>query len=140
MNRQRWVGRAACCAVFGLWIAVSAACRGEENQRSVEQRQRAGELVFNLGSEPTSLDPARATRLCDLRVIAQCLEGLVRLNEAGRIEPAAAESWKVSPDRRTYRFRLRPARWSNGDPVTSADFAYAWEVLVPSSSLTATEI
>ncbi|MCX8037799.1 MAG: peptide ABC transporter substrate-binding protein [Candidatus Sumerlaeia bacterium] len=126
MNRRRKIRGAAQGVMFGLLMAFLAACRSEEAKRPVEQRQRAGELVFNLGSEPTTLDPARATRLCDLRVIAQCLEGLVRLNEAGQIEPAAAESWDVSPDRRVYRFRLRPARWSNGVPVTSADFAYGW--------------
>ncbi len=126
MNRQQWMRCASRDAFFALLIVLLAACRGEQNTRPYEQRRRAGELVFNLGSEPTSLDPARATRLCDLRVIAQCLEGLVRLNESGQIEPAAAESWDVSPDCRVYRFRLRPARWSNGAPVTSADFAYAW--------------
>ena len=41
--------------------------------------------------------------------------------------PAAAKSWEQSEDARTYRFHLREdAKWSNGDPVTAADFLYSW--------------
>jgi oligopeptide transport system substrate-binding protein len=41
--------------------------------------------------------------------------------------PGVATSWEVSADGKNWVFHLRPqARWSNGDPVTSADFIYAW--------------
>ena len=37
-------------------------------------------------------------------------------------QPAAAESWEISPDQCTYTFHLRrDGRWSNGEPVTSAE-------------------
>ena len=115
-----------------LWIAAVflagglLGCRSGEHSRSLVERQGGGEVVFNLASEPTTLDPARATRLPDLRVIGQCLEGLTRLGAGRQPEPAAAESWEISPDGRTYRFRLRRAHWSNGQPVLSNDFAFAW--------------
>jgi oligopeptide transport system substrate-binding protein len=102
------------------------ACRSSEGRHSADERHGAGVVVLNLAAEPTSLDPARATRLADLRVLGQCLEGLVRVGAGGQPEPAVAESWEISPDGRTYRFRLRDARWSNGDPVRSSDFAFAW--------------
>ncbi len=39
-----------------------------------------------------------------------------------------AERWDVSPDGLVYTFHLRSsARWSNGDPVTAADFAFAFQ-------------
>jgi len=39
-----------------------------------------------------------------------------------------ASSWEISADGLTYTFHLRPeARWSNGDAVTAADFAFAWQ-------------
>jgi len=117
--------------VAALWLL---ACQPNPGDRSVEERRRAGVVVFNLAAEPTSLDPARATRLADLRAIGQCLEGLVRIGPDGQPQPALAESWEVSPDQRTYRFRLREARWSNGDPVRSGDFAFAWRrVLDPAT-------
>jgi len=113
-------------AIFATLGIALFACRSADRGQSAEERRRSGSLVFNLASEPTSLDPARATRLADLRVIGQCLEGLVRVDTSGQPAGAAAESWDSSPDGRTYRFHLRPAQWSNGEPVRSSDFAFAW--------------
>ena len=51
------------------------------------------------------------------------------------MQPDMAESWKISPDGRTYTFTLRPGlRWSDGAPITSQDFQYT--ALVLSSSQT----
>ena len=42
--------------------------------------------------------------------------------------PGVATRWDISPDGRTYTFFLRPgARWSNGEPVTAADFIASWQ-------------
>ena len=59
-------------------------------------------------------------------------EGLVNFAPDGRtILPGAAERWDVSPDGRTYTFHLRPGlKWSNGDPLTSADFLYSFRRIV----------
>ncbi|MBM3333483.1 peptide ABC transporter substrate-binding protein [Candidatus Sumerlaeota bacterium] len=120
-------------AIFRLPAAVTllatvalVACRGGDSARLLSERRKARTVVCNLGAEPTTLDPARATRLTDLRALGQCFEGLTRLTATGQPEPAAAQSWDISPDSRVYRFRLRPAQWSNGDPVRSSDFAFAW--------------
>jgi peptide/nickel transport system substrate-binding protein len=44
--------------------------------------------------------------------------------------PGIAESWEVSEDRRTITFKLDPeAKWSDGEPITSADVKYSLEVL-----------
>jgi microcin C transport system substrate-binding protein len=41
--------------------------------------------------------------------------------------PALATHWQISPDKRTYRFRLDPnARFSDGSPVTSEDVVASW--------------
>ncbi len=50
-------------------------------------------------------------------------EGLVRIYD-NKIEPAMAESWKVSKDGLTYTFKLRDSKWSDGEPVTAYDFEY----------------
>ena len=50
---------------------------------------------------------------------------------ATEIVPAAAEKWEISPDGRTYTFHLRKGlKWSNGDPLTSADFLYGFRRLI----------
>ncbi|MDB6113120.1 MAG: dppE [Lacunisphaera sp.] len=45
----------------------------------------------------------------------------------GQPQPAAAQSWEWSSDRKILTLKLRPdARWSNGDPVKAADFVRSW--------------
>jgi peptide/nickel transport system substrate-binding protein len=44
--------------------------------------------------------------------------------------PGIAESWDVSPDRKTVTFHLvKGAKWSDGQPITSKDVKYSLEVL-----------
>lgn len=52
-------------------------------------------------------------------------QGLVRLDSLGNIVPALAERWIVTEDGLSYIFRLRNARWENGDTVTSEHVAAA---------------
>ena len=52
----------------------------------------------------------------------------------GKSVPAIAESYDVSTDGLTYTFHLRKdAKWSNGDPVTAADFVFGWQRAVDPS-------
>ncbi|HVQ93491.1 MAG TPA: peptide ABC transporter substrate-binding protein [Mycobacteriales bacterium] len=45
--------------------------------------------------------------------------------------PDLATSWRVSPDRLTWTFQLREGvRWSDGRPVTAADVAFTYRVVM----------
>jgi oligopeptide transport system substrate-binding protein len=46
-------------------------------------------------------------------------QGLVRLDAAGEIEPALAQSWIASDDGLRYTFRLRRTEWAGGGKVTA---------------------
>lgn len=85
------------------------------------------EIVF-VSPDVFTLDPQRITYQQDVRVAQSIFEGLFTESADGSDPvPGVAESWTVSPDGRTWTFTLREgARWSNGDPVTSEDFAQAW--------------
>lgn len=83
-------------------------------------------LHFYLGAEPATLDPALASDDTASQVLNQIFEGLLREGSRGP-EPGVAERWEVSPDGLVWTFYLREARWSNGDPVTAADFEFAWK-------------
>ncbi len=50
-------------------------------------------------------------------------ETLVTVEPDGRLVGGVAESWAVDPDRLTWRFRLRDARFHDGVPVTAAAVA-----------------
>jgi peptide/nickel transport system substrate-binding protein len=47
-----------------------------------------------------------------------------------RIVCDLCESWTVSRDGRTYTFRLRPAQWHDGQPVTAADIKFSLDRIV----------
>lgn len=85
------------------------------------------EIVF-VSPDVFTLDPQRVTYQQDVRIAQSIFEGLcTEAPDGGHAVPGAAESWTVSPDGRTWTFALREgASWSNGDPVTSEDFAQAW--------------
>ncbi|HET7326360.1 MAG TPA: ABC transporter substrate-binding protein [Nocardioidaceae bacterium] len=41
------------------------------------------------------------------------------------IQPGLAKSWDISKDKLTYTFHLRPAKFSDGSPLTAEDVAYS---------------
>jgi oligopeptide transport system substrate-binding protein len=81
--------------------------------------------IANL-AEPESLDPHKVMTNTQENITRNLFEGLVVVDPKGDVAPGVAESWSVSEDGLTYRFKLRPnARWSNGDPVTAGDFVFS---------------
>lgn len=99
-----------------------------------QMRDRA-DLVFVNSAEIETPDPAKATDQVSMRISESLFEGLCR-NTGGKPEPAVAERWEVSEDKKRYVFFLRAnAVWSNGDPVTAQDFVRSWErVLNPKTA------
>ncbi|MDF2742180.1 MAG: peptide transporter substrate-binding protein [Actinomycetia bacterium] len=80
--------------------------------------------------DPGPLDPARADGLEDEIVLGNLFDGLTALDPSGAVRPAMAASWTSDPALRRWEFRLRPeARWSDGAPVRSDDFTFAWQRL-----------
>ena len=77
------------------------------------------------GAEVQTLDPHKAEGVPASNVLRDLYEGLVIEAPDGRLIPGAADHWSISDDGLVYRFHIREsARWSNGDPVTAADFVY----------------
>ena len=53
-------------------------------------------------------------------------QGLVKLDQDGKIVPALATSWKVSDDHKTYTFELAPgAKFTNGAAFTADDAVFS---------------
>jgi peptide/nickel transport system substrate-binding protein len=51
--------------------------------------------------------------------------GLLRTDADGQLKPDLAKSYEVSPDGKTYTFRLRPnLKWHDGAPVKAADAVF----------------
>lgn len=74
-----------------------------------------------------SLDPRIGVDRRSGIVVKMLYEGLMRLGEEGRPHPAIARQVDQSHDHRVYTFWLRESYWSDGTPLTAADFVYAWK-------------
>lgn len=82
-------------------------------------------LADGNGAEPTSLDPAHFDGIWESNIVSQLIVGLTDFDADGKPRPAVATSWETSPDGLTWTFHLRhDAKWSDGSPVTAADFVY----------------
>ncbi|TGV07873.1 peptide ABC transporter substrate-binding protein, partial [Mesorhizobium sp. M00.F.Ca.ET.186.01.1.1] len=84
-------------------------------------------LKLNLHSEPPTADPGIAEDTTSSTIITATFEGLTRVGKDNKVHEAAAEKIEKSPDGKKYTFRIRDAKWSNGDPVTAKDFEFAWK-------------
>jgi oligopeptide transport system substrate-binding protein len=97
--------------------------------------KRADMVILN-GAEPESIDPAIVTGQLESRICYALFEGLLHFDRLGKPQAGIAESWDLSNDGKTYTFHLRAnPKWSNGDPVTAADFALSWKrALLPETA------
>lgn len=95
----------------------------------VEMATQKRILLIGNGTDIESLDPHLVTGQPEHWVITSLFEGLVApgADHPDEDAPGVAESWS-SDDFQTWTFKLRPdAAWSDGTPITSADFVYSFE-------------
>ncbi|HEX3731270.1 MAG TPA: peptide ABC transporter substrate-binding protein [Opitutaceae bacterium] len=100
-------------------------------------------LRISQRNEPDDLDPALAALPDDFFVIRALSEGLVVPNpDGGDPLPAAAQGWEISSHGLTWTFRLRAdGRWSDGEPVTAADFVESYRrALTPATAAPKAEL
>ena len=76
-----------------------------------------------------TLDPAQGYDTASWTFEQMLFDTLVRYGNGDvKLHPDLAVSWESSPDAKTFTFHLRhDAHFTNGEPVTSADFRYAIE-------------
>lgn len=80
-------------------------------------------ITVAISSDTGTMDPAGSIALTYLAYSVSALDELLTYDENGEIEYRAAESYEVNDDSTVWTFHLREdALWSDGTPVTSADF------------------
>lgn len=124
------VGLAGCGGSSSKETTAPAAESSAESAGETTGEVTAGTSDLNIMLETPveSLDPQQATDGTSFEVIADYTDGLMQMDSDGQAVPAIAESYDLSEDGLTYTFHLREdANWSNGTPVTAADFVFAWQ-------------
>ena len=115
------------CLLPVIGLGLLTGCGSRES--NVESGNRTQTLHIGNLSEPSDLDPHIINSLQDFNIVMALFEGLTSYNPRDvSPEPAVATHWEASEDATTWTFHLRPeARWSNGEPLTAHDFAYAYQ-------------
>lgn len=112
---------AACSAGAGTGSGETGS-GGEGGDRS---------LSVGLVAEPANLDFTKTDGAAIPQVLLyNVYEGLVQVDQSGKIVPGLAKSWTVSDDRKTYTFDLTDgATFTNGDAFTAEDAKFSIEAV-----------
>jgi peptide/nickel transport system substrate-binding protein/oligopeptide transport system substrate-binding protein len=106
----------------------AAGCTTTSDTGGEDGDKMGGTFKFYI-SEPAFIDPVNLQESEGTQVGQAVFDSLVAFDPiTSEIMPAAADSWEPNEDATVWTFNLNPdATFHNGDPVTAADFKYAWE-------------
>lgn len=108
-----------------LLVVVALAIGGCQQIIGSTSTTTDNQLIAAILSDPKTFNPALNNE--SPNIFGYVGEGLITENGKGEIEPALAESWQVSPDRKTITFKLKQnLKWSDGAPLTVDDVAFTF--------------
>jgi len=86
-------------------------------------------VVIGMALEPPGLDPtAGAAAAIGEITHFNIFEGLTRIDENGATQPLLADSWTISPDYKTYTFKLKTGvAYQDGERFSSEDVKFSFE-------------
>ncbi|MEK4599467.1 peptide ABC transporter substrate-binding protein [Bacillus cereus] len=118
-------------AIIGTSLLLTA-CSSEEketknNAKATDKNETKQAISLPYIAEIPTMDVTKATDSESMNVMRNVFEGLYILGENNKVIPGVAKSYEVSEDKKTYTFHLRDSKWSNGTPVTAADFVFSWK-------------
>ena len=97
---------------------------------AVQAQSKKDTMVMAMTLEPSpGLDPTAGAASAIAEVtLYNIYETLTKINSDGRITPLLAESWTISPDLKTYTFKLRQGvKFQNGEPFNAAAVKFSFE-------------
>jgi oligopeptide transport system substrate-binding protein len=111
-------------AFLGLGLSLTACGPQTPHREPCPAGQRC--LEYGNGGDPQSLDPQLATTTNEAAILRELFEGMYADGPDGAPVKGLELSHEVSADGLTWTFHLRPAKWSDGQPVTANDFVFAY--------------
>ncbi len=108
----------AAAAVLALGVAPSAWAQTKKDS-----------LVLAMTLEPPGLDPTAgaASAIAEI-TLYNIFETLTKINADSKITPLLAQSWTISPDLKTWQFKLRSGvKFHNGEPFNAGSVKYSFE-------------
>ncbi|HEY2257742.1 MAG TPA: ABC transporter substrate-binding protein, partial [Variovorax sp.] len=92
-------------------------------------QSRRDSMVIGMTLEPPGLDPTAGAASAIAEIVQyNILETLTKINADGSVTPLLAESWEVSPDLRTYTFKLKHGvKFQNGEPFNAQTVKFSFD-------------
>ena len=108
LNRRHFVGLASTSALSTLPLDSLA-------------QSKKDQVVLAMTLEPPGLDPTAGAASAIAEIVHyNVLETLTKIQSDGSVQPLLAERWEVSPDLKSYTFRLRKGiKFHNGEPFNA---------------------
>src|SRR6266568_1518060 len=114
---------------FGRLLLVAVVALGATAKAAAPAPSGRAVMAWHVTIAPSWFDPSTAPpQITPFGILYAIHDALVRPYPGQKMGPSLAESWKESPDGRTYEFKLRRGlKFHNGDPVTSEDVKFSFE-------------
>jgi peptide/nickel transport system substrate-binding protein len=123
--------------VFITLLVLSVACASQLAPRLAAASTlslatpvpRGGDYRIATPADAPTLHPFKRTdSASDAYIDLLFVHNLWRYNpDTLEPEPWAAESWTVSADGKTFTFKLRESKWTDGEPVTAFDWQWTYD-------------
>ncbi len=86
-------------------------------------------IVLGMALEPPGLDPTTGAAAAIAEIVHyNVFETLTKINSDNSVTPLLAESWEISPDLKTYTFKLRKGvKFQNGEPFNAQTVKFSFE-------------
>lgn len=131
--RRKWTTGILAFALAAAALGTAATTLRAEGPKSATQGKATADRTFTLRiqGEPETLDWNKAHTPIETYLLMNLMEGLVTFDAKLKPAPSLSQSWSISPDGRTYTFKLRAGvKWSDGVPLKAKDFVYSWKRLL----------
>jgi peptide/nickel transport system substrate-binding protein len=114
---------------WALALPLAASLSSAQAQTQTQKTSRKDSLVLAMTLEPPGLDPTAGAAAAIGEVVHyNVLETLTKIRADSSIAPLLASSWTVTPDNKTWAFKLRAGvKFHNGEPFNAAALKFSYE-------------
>jgi peptide/nickel transport system substrate-binding protein len=131
---KRWVAVLVTIGLLGACVQPERTA-GPPSTADDSQPHRGGTLLRRLEVDVVSVNPILATSRYDRLVATYLFTPLLRYDADLKVVPGLADSWTISPDGRTYTFKLNEnATFADRTPVRASDVLFTLRKIVDPAS------
>ncbi|MDD2833153.1 MAG: peptide-binding protein [Methylotenera sp.] len=90
-----------------------------------------GTLINAMTGEPSGLISMIASESASSAISSNIFNTLLKYDKNLELEGDLVESWQISADQKTVRFKLKPnLKWADNHSLTSADVLFTWQAVI----------